>query len=100
MSDVKWEYHKADTSRSRRFLNHRDDNFLVQVLTEPTRKGVLLDLFLEYTESVVGAVEIGGCLGHSDHEVVELKTFVTGGKLLPKLQPWIWGEQTSGCSED
>lgn len=27
--DVNWEYHKADTNRSRKFLKHTGDNFLV-----------------------------------------------------------------------
>ncbi|NAW49622.1 hypothetical protein FGF92_23570, partial [Salmonella sp. gx-f5] len=47
LPDVNWECHTADTSKSRRFMKHLDDNFLVQVLTEPTRKGALLDLLLE-----------------------------------------------------
>ncbi|GAB0182550.1 hypothetical protein GRJ2_000720300 [Grus japonensis] len=46
LPDVNWEHHTADTSRSRSFLKHLDDNFLVQVLKESTRKGALLDLLL------------------------------------------------------
>ncbi|GAB0199842.1 hypothetical protein GRJ2_002449600 [Grus japonensis] len=46
LPDVNWEHHTADTSRSRSFLKHLDDNFLVQLLKEPTRKGALLDLLL------------------------------------------------------
>ena len=38
LPDVNWDYHIADMRRSRRFLKHLDDNFLVQVLREPTRK--------------------------------------------------------------
>ena len=40
--DVDWEHHTVNTNRSRKFLKHVGDNFLVQVLTEPTRKGALL----------------------------------------------------------
>jgi len=32
LPDVNWEYHAADTNRSRRILKHLDDNFLVYVL--------------------------------------------------------------------
>ena len=56
-------------------MKHLDDNFLVQVLREPTRKGALLDLLLENREGLVGAVAIGSRLSHSDHEVVEFRTY-------------------------
>ncbi|GAB0206625.1 mitochondrial enolase superfamily member 1 [Grus japonensis] len=75
LPDVNWEHHTADTSRSRSFLKHLNDNFLVQVLKEPMRKGALLDLLLVNREGLVGEVAIGGRLGHSDHEVVEFKIF-------------------------
>ena len=75
LPDIDWDYHTADMSRSRRFLKHLDDNFLVQVLREPTRKGALLDLLLENREGLVEDVAIGGCLGHSDHGAVEFKIF-------------------------
>ena len=42
--DINWEYHTADTNRSKKFPNHAEENFLVQVLREPTRQGALLDL--------------------------------------------------------
>ncbi|GAB0205816.1 hypothetical protein GRJ2_003047200 [Grus japonensis] len=75
LPDINWEHHTADTSRSRSFLKHLDDNFLVQLLKEPTRKGALLDLLLVNREGLMGEVAIGGRLGHSDHEVVEFKIF-------------------------
>ncbi|GAB0177896.1 hypothetical protein GRJ2_000254900 [Grus japonensis] len=75
LSDVNWEHHTADTSTSRSFLKHLDDNFLVQLLKELTRKGALLDLLLMNREGLMGELAIGGCLGHSDHEVVEFKIF-------------------------
>ncbi|GAB0186493.1 hypothetical protein GRJ2_001114600 [Grus japonensis] len=75
LPDINWEHHTADTSRFRSFLKHLDDNFLVQVLKEPTRKGALLDLLLVNREGLMGEVAIGGRLGHSDHEVVEFKIF-------------------------
>ena len=57
MPNVNWEYHTAD--RNRRFLKHLGDNFLVQVLREPMRKGALLDLLLfVHREGLVGGVVI------------------------------------------
>ena len=50
-------------------------NFLSQVLSEPTRKDALLDLLFVNREGLVGDVMVGGCLGHSDHEMVEFKIF-------------------------
>ena len=38
--------HTAKQAQSRRFLQSIDDNFLMQVVEEPTRKGTLLDLVL------------------------------------------------------
>ncbi|GAB0204012.1 mitochondrial enolase superfamily member 1 [Grus japonensis] len=84
LPDVNWEHHTADTSRSRSFLKHLDDKFLVQVLKEPMRKGALLDLLLVNREGLVGEVAIGGRLGHSDHEVVEFKIFGDRRKTAPK----------------
>ena len=52
---------------------HVEDNFFVQVLRELTRKGALLDLLFVNRKGLVGKVVIGGCLGHSDHDVVEFQ---------------------------
>jgi len=42
--DISREDHTARHIQSRRFLQSIDDNFLIQVVEEPTRKGALLDL--------------------------------------------------------
>lgn len=83
LSEVNWEYHTVNTSRSRRFLKHLDNNFLVQVRRETARKGALLGLLLVSSDGLVGEVVTGGCLGYSDHAVVEFKVLVFGGKLPP-----------------
>ena len=75
LPDVNWEYHTAGTNRSRRFLNHLDDKFLIPVLRELTRKGAFLDLFLIERESLMGEVATGGCLGHSSHEAVKFQIY-------------------------
>ncbi|GAB0205778.1 hypothetical protein GRJ2_003043400 [Grus japonensis] len=71
--DINREYHTMNTNKTRKFLKHVEDNLLVQVTKEVIRKGVLLELLLMNKEELVGEVVIGGCLGHSDHEVVEFQ---------------------------
>ena len=47
-----------------------------QVLSEPTRKDApLLDLLFVNRERLTGDGMVGGCVGHSDHEMVEFKIF-------------------------
>ncbi|KAJ7408433.1 hypothetical protein WISP_121079 [Willisornis vidua] len=50
-----------------------DDNFMEQILKELTEKDGLLHLLLVNTVDLVSKVKIGGCLGHSDHKVIEYK---------------------------
>ncbi|GAB0207632.1 hypothetical protein GRJ2_003228900 [Grus japonensis] len=54
--DINWEYHTAVTSRSGKFLKFVEDNFLAQVLRDPTRKDALLDLLFVNREGLVGDV--------------------------------------------
>jgi len=51
--DTSWEDHTARQVQSRRFLQSIDDNFLMQVVEEPTRKDTLLDLVLTNKEGLV-----------------------------------------------
>ena len=71
--DINWEYDTAVTSRSGKFLKIIGNNSLSQVRREPTRKDALLDLLFVNREGLVGNVMVGGCLGHSDHEITEFK---------------------------
>ncbi|GAB0206941.1 hypothetical protein GRJ2_003159700 [Grus japonensis] len=71
--DICWKGNTARHTQSRMFLQSTDDNFLTQVVEEPTRRGVLLDLVLTNKEGLVGDVKAGGSLGCSDHEMVEFR---------------------------
>lgn len=52
---------------SRKVLSeYVEDNFLMQVVREPTRGGALLDLLVTNRE---GLVKVRSCLGQSDHEM-------------------------------
>ena len=74
------------------------DDFLSQVLSEPTRKDALLDLLFVNREGLVEDVMVGGCLGHSDHKMVEFKVFSVMRKRTAELLPWISKEKTISCS--
>ncbi|PKU31484.1 adaptin ear-binding coat-associated protein 1 [Limosa lapponica baueri] len=69
--DVCWKHNTAEREQSRRFLECVEDNFLTQLVREPTRESALLDLLLVNREGLVGDVKVGGRLGQSDHEMIE-----------------------------
>lgn len=43
-------------------------------------KGILLDLLFIDTKTFIGEMVIGGCLGHSDHQVVDFQIVSDRGK--------------------
>ncbi|KAK4811015.1 hypothetical protein QYF61_015719 [Mycteria americana] len=71
LPDVCWKYNTAERKQSRRFLECVADNFLTQLVSEPTREGAPLDLLFRNREGLVSHVMVGGCLGQSDHEMIE-----------------------------
>jgi len=48
-----------------------EDNFLTQLVSEPTRAGSSLDLLFTNREGLLGNVVVGGRLGHSNYEMTE-----------------------------
>ncbi|GAB0203729.1 hypothetical protein GRJ2_002838500 [Grus japonensis] len=78
LPDICWKYNIAERKQSRRFLECVEDNFLTQLVSEPTREGAPLDLLLVNREGLVGDVMVGGCLGHSDHEMIEFSILGEG----------------------
>ncbi|GAB0205366.1 hypothetical protein GRJ2_003002200 [Grus japonensis] len=71
--DISCKDNTAGHKQSRRFLEYIDDNFLLQVIEEPMRRGAMLDLVLTNKEGLVGDVKLKGSLGCSDQEMVEFK---------------------------
>ena len=71
--DICWQSNKARHTRSRQFLQCVDGNFLMQVMDELMKTGVLLDLVFSSEEGLVRDEKAGGRLGCSDHEVVAFK---------------------------
>ena len=75
----------AGHKQSRRLLECVDDNFFLQVIEEPTRRGAMLDLVLTNKEGLVGNVKLKGNLVCSDHEMVELKILWAARRVHSKL---------------
>ncbi|RMC21758.1 hypothetical protein DUI87_02627 [Hirundo rustica rustica] len=71
LPDICWELNTAEKQQSRKFLECVEDNFLSQLVSKPTRGGTMLDLLFTNRDGLVGDVEVGGRLGHSDHEIIE-----------------------------
>lgn len=63
----------ARLKKYRRFLECIDHSFLAQVIEEPTKKDILLNLILMNKKVLVGDVKVGDSVGSSDCERVELR---------------------------
>ncbi|GAB0208559.1 hypothetical protein GRJ2_003321600 [Grus japonensis] len=83
--DICWRDNAAERKQSRKFLECVDDNFLLQVIEEPTRRGAMLDLILTNKEGLVGDVKLKGSLGCSDHEMVEFRILRAARRACSKL---------------
>ncbi|GAB0177907.1 mitochondrial enolase superfamily member 1 [Grus japonensis] len=77
--DSCWRDNAAEHKQSRKFLECVNDNFLLQVTEEPTRRGALLDLVLSNKEGLVGDVKLKGSLGCRDHKMVEFRILRAAG---------------------
>ncbi|GAB0189120.1 hypothetical protein GRJ2_001377300 [Grus japonensis] len=71
--DIYCRDNTAEHKQSRKFLECVDDNFLMQVIEEPMRRGAMLDIVLTNKEGLVGDVKLKGSLGCSDHEMVDFR---------------------------
>ncbi|GAB0185820.1 hypothetical protein GRJ2_001047300 [Grus japonensis] len=83
--DICWRDNAAECKQSRKFLECVNDNFLLQVIEEPTRRGAMLDLILTNKEGLVGDVKLKGSLGCSDHEIVEFRILRAARRARSKL---------------
>ena len=87
-------YDLAQKKQSSRFLECMEDNFLMQMIKEPTRGAAPLDLLFTNREGLVGDVEVGSCLGQSDHNMVEYSILDGARRGNSKTATWNSGEQT------
>ena len=81
--DIQWDSLSNTDDRSSVFLNCILENFLSQVVHEPTRHAALLDLLLTNEESIVDEVRVEENLGGSDHNIIRFSMNVIAE---PKLQ--------------
>ncbi|RMB92461.1 hypothetical protein DUI87_31103 [Hirundo rustica rustica] len=75
LPDICWELNTAERRQSRKFLECMEDNFLSQLVGEPTRGRTVLDLLFANRDGLVGDVVVGGRLGQNDHETIEFPIF-------------------------
>ncbi|GAB0204478.1 hypothetical protein GRJ2_002913400 [Grus japonensis] len=83
--DICWRDNRTGHKQCAKFLECVDDNFLLQVTEEPTRRGAMLDLVLTNKEGLVGNVKLKGSLGCSDHEMVAFKILRARRRVYSKL---------------
>jgi len=84
--NISWDDHRARHTQSWGFLQRIHDNFLMQVVEEPTSKEALLDLVLTNKEGLVEDVKGGGRLGCSDHEKVEFRILCGGRRAISRIK--------------
>lgn len=58
LADVCWIYNTAESKQSRRFLECVEDSFLTQLLNEPARESIPLDLLHVNREGLVGLKDL------------------------------------------
>ena len=78
--DIDW----TSTTSSRTsniFLDTLEDNYLQQMITEPTRNKYINDLLLCGNPSIIHNINIGNNFGNSDHKIVEVDAHL--------FVPWI-----------
>ncbi|GAB0182918.1 hypothetical protein GRJ2_000757100 [Grus japonensis] len=98
--NICWRDNTAGHKQSRRFLECIDDNFLLQVTEEPTRRCAMLDLVLTNKERLVGNVKLKGSLGCSDQEMVEFKILRAARRVHSKFTTLGFRRADSGLFRD
>jgi len=83
--DICWEDHTGRHTQSRRFLQSIGGNFLMQMVEDPTRRGILLDIVLTNKEGLVEDVKVGGSLGCSDHEMMKFRMLYGGSRAMSRI---------------
>ena len=77
-----------------------EDNFLTQLVSEPTWGGASLDLLFTNREGLVGDVVARGRLGLSDHEMIEFSVHgevKRGASKTTTMDFWRADLACSGC---
>jgi len=96
--DISREDDTARLMQSGRFLQSINSGFLMQVVEEPMRTGMLLDLVLTNKEELVEDVKVGGSLSCSDHEMVNFRILRGGSRVRSRIKTLDSGELTLASS--
>ena len=67
---VNWNTLEGETRKDRQFMQVIEDEFLSQLIKEPTRGGNTLDLLLTSDKDLIDNLTVGECFGTSDHQIV------------------------------
>ena len=70
LPEICWRTISGVESESNRLIDFIEDNFLHQMITEPTRGDNILDLLLTSQEHLVTSTQVGEHLGTSDHNLI------------------------------
>ncbi|PKU41873.1 rna-directed dna polymerase from mobile element jockey-like [Limosa lapponica baueri] len=84
--DICWKGYTVTNIQSKRFLQCIDDNFLTQLVEEPTRREALLDLVLTNKEGLVEDILVEGNLGCSDHGKIEFRIVGSTHKTISRTE--------------
>lgn len=68
--DICSKFNPAERKGSRRFLECGKEAFLTHLVSAPAREGTSLELFFVNRGGLVGDALVGGCLGHSGHNMM------------------------------
>uniref|UniRef100_K7F1V5 Endonuclease/exonuclease/phosphatase domain-containing protein n=1 Tax=Pelodiscus sinensis TaxID=13735 RepID=K7F1V5_PELSI len=71
--DIAWRTSASNNDRAQIFLDVIADEFLHQVVAEPTRGDAILDLVLVRSEDFIEEMVVGDNLGSSNHEPIQFK---------------------------
>jgi hypothetical protein len=69
---INWENRSYDANGEKLFY-FAEDNFLKQLVNEPTRGHNILDLILTNEENLITNIRVGDTIGNSDHNLIRFE---------------------------
>lgn len=76
--DIDWQNNTTISAASKCFLDATNENYLQQIIEEPTRDKYINDLVLTNNTSIIQKAEVGMPFGNSDHKMItmEVRLFI------------------------
>ncbi|PKU41434.1 adaptin ear-binding coat-associated protein 1 [Limosa lapponica baueri] len=88
--DICWKGYTARNIQSKRFFQCIDDNFLTQLVEEPTRREALMDVVLANKEGLVEDSKVEGNLGCSDRGKIEFRIVGSMHKTISRTETLVF----------